>query len=506
MVLSGTDQEFIRKNFRKLSVRKIAKELGCSRAEVEDAVAGISAGGVGTKRFIPRIPIWGLGLVLVLLTFFTYSNSLRFDFVFDDLQLAKYEVFKKDFSESVVKIFTQPLGYSEYSGDEKSKKEASHYRPMHLLVDDLNVRLGGLTPFSFHLVNVLLQCVAALGVFGLLWRLLDQKEVAFWTAAFFAVHPVQIAAVTYVSGRAEVITMIFMLCSFYLFYKAQSFASLRRILALSLSSLAYLAAVFTKELALVLPLILLAYLVIFKPLKGFKIKFTDFLGFGAAAICYVIIRVAVLGEVGEGAKGALGLGDRLYVAVRALAFYLKTFIWPTELRLSHQFPRTNFGEGGFLVGLVILGVLVAMWMRSRQNKIIRLGWAWFWIFLLPVLNLFFLLHGPVAEHWLYNPSIGFFMVITAFLTLSPRPALLKRFAEPLLATMLLAFALTTFHANTFWKNEITLYENILKYTSHRSDIFHNLGVAYGREGMKDKAKAALDKAKEIDAYYASPKS
>jgi protein O-mannosyl-transferase len=505
-MLSARHHEFIVKNHRKHSVRRMAKELGCSRSEVEQAVAKIAAGGVGTKRFIPRIPLWGLGLVIVLLTFCTYSNSLRFDFVFDDLQLKKYEAFNKDLPQAVHQIFTMPLGHSSFSEAQKAKKISSHYRPMHLLVDDLNARWGGLNPFSFHLVNVLLQSLAALGVFGLLRRLLDHKEIAFWTACFFAVHPVQIAAVTYVSGRAEILAMIFMLCSFFFFYKAQNLNSFKRVLVLLLSSLAYLAAAFSKELSLVLPVLCLAYLVIFKPLKGFKIKITDFLGFFAAAIFYVMIRVSVLGEVGEGAKGALGLGDRFYVAVRALAFYLKTLIWPTELRLSHQFPKTNFGEGGFLIGLVILGALVVLWMRSRQNEMMRLGWAWFWIFLLPVLNIFFLLHGPVAEHWLYNPSIGFFMVIVAFLTLSPRPVFLKRCAEPLLAAMLLAFALTTFHTNGFWRNEIILYENILKYTTYRSDIYHNLGVAYGREGMQDKAKAALDKAKEIDAYYASPKS
>ena len=107
-----------------------------------------------------------------------------------------------------------------------------------------------------------------------------------------------------------------MLVSFYFFYRGLiGEGTATRLLAVFLSSLAYLAAIFTKELALVLPLLFVSYALIFGRIRNHRIPWLHFVGYVAALSVYFVVRVGVLGEVGQGGVGELAYDVRIAGAI-----------------------------------------------------------------------------------------------------------------------------------------------------------------------------------------------
>ena len=156
---------------------------------------------------------------------------------------------------------------------------------------------------GYHLTNILLQAIAALLLFFLLLRILGDKQIVFWVCAFFAVHPVQIAAVTYISGRAESLAVIFALISFYLFYKSQRESSSIRFVYLFFSTFSFFLSLMTKEVMIMLPFLLVGYMKLFGKEKNYRIKWTDFLSYAVAVAIYLLVRFRTFGQLGEASSG-----------------------------------------------------------------------------------------------------------------------------------------------------------------------------------------------------------
>jgi len=119
-----------------------------------------------------------------------------------------------------------------------------------------------------------------------------------------------------------------------------------------------------------------------------------------------------------------------------------------------------------------------------------LGFAWLIIFLVSVLNLFFLLNAPMAEHWLYNAAIGLRIVILSWMLGSLPPKKVRTGTtgvQIFLAMWLLLSAVTAFRAVDVWKDEAILYEHILKYSPTQPKIHYNLGTVYLERGDYERA-------------------
>lgn len=500
MSLTERQKRVIRENYNRLSVRQIAKELNCSRSEVEKCIKEVSSQGVFKPlRCIPKLPSVLLVIIIFALTFITFSNSIHYDFVWDDsIQIEKNPLIRPKTVLGALEIFKFPVGVIPGSQDYAS----ASYRPLQVLSYWLTNFFWGLRPSVFHLTNILLQCIAAVLLFLLLLQLLKSKEVAFWTSAFFAIHPVQIAAVTYVSGRSESITMIFMIGSFLLFYHFIRTRSVAKYFYLVLSAVLYLAAVLTKEIAIVLPLLFYIYWLIFGKKEGLKVSALNFGWYFLAVLGYMVLRCSVLGKIGQGGIGDLPTSVRFFGVFMSIFHYIRLLFFPYGLHMAYQLPVPYLGEPTVVMGFIFLLILLALTWLSRRSPVLLFGFAWFWVFLVPVLNIFILLNGPIAEHWLYNALIGFFIVLVGgLLSLADRKIAVGKIVEVLLACAVLNFAVTTFHSDKVWKDEISLFTNVLKYTQRFADVYNNLGSAYIKKNDLKAAETNFRKALEIDPAH-----
>ena len=136
-------------------------------------------------------------LALVALVVICYANSIGNAFVFDDLQ--------------VVLIDGRPTSLSHLM-----RMLTSSYRPIRNLSYALDFGIWGASPFGFHLTNIIIHAANTVLVFWLVRRISSNRGYfPFLAAAIFAVHPIQTDAVTYISGRRDILFSLFYIASFH---------------------------------------------------------------------------------------------------------------------------------------------------------------------------------------------------------------------------------------------------------------------------------------------------
>jgi Flp pilus assembly protein TadD len=446
----------------------------------------------------------GTVLILSLLTMAAYANTLTNSFVWDDVLLVVDNTHIRN-STYLPAIFTSDL----YHGDAQA---AAYYRPLQTVSYMVDYIIGGLNPFGFHLTNLLLHLTCV----WLLWLLIEglsgSRALALVVAALFAVHPLGTNAVTYISGRADSLAFAAMLVSFLLFrrYRASADESLPvRLATFAGCILAYVAALFSRENALLFPGLIAAHCLIFEADR--RPKLSDVLQavapFAIVTLAFLLWRSAVIELHGKPVFPVQVLTpvERAEVFFRAVATYLGVLIWPAHLQMERQ-----LSAGGAWLhmltavgGLGLLGLLCTICWAACRSPLAHFGLWWFAISLSPMLGLLNLT-ATVAEHWLYVPSIGIYLAVAAGLFhLQSRwdGAQQRRIQQAAAAGVfvaLIALSLRTIHRNADWANDLVVHAKT-KQTAPNSDrARNNLARSYLAAGQPGPALLELLEAERIN--------
>ena len=225
-----------------------------------------------------------------------YANSLNGPFIVDDLS---YVV-----SNRLVLGGGNFLSYFGEGFCEASSRGfgCPYYRPLLNLSFRLDYLLWGMNPFGFHLTNVVIHTLVVLLLYVVTRVVFQQRLVAIVASLLFAVHPIHVESVAFVSARTDPPAALFFLLSFlgFYFYLKRSQWSLY---AYSLSLMAFVMALMTKEIGITIPVILLAYdLICIRPWKGVKDlmgRWPSYLPFVMVWIVYFGVRWVVLSAGGS---------------------------------------------------------------------------------------------------------------------------------------------------------------------------------------------------------------
>ena len=416
---------------------------------------------------------------LFLLGFFAYAASIQGPFVWDDPILVSNNAYIKDISHAG-KVFT--LDVEAGAGG-----ATRFYRPLLTLSFMADYALGGLRPAGYHVTNILLHVLAAWAVFWFLRTLLSDFRLAFLAAALFVVHPVHTEAVSYISGRSDPMVLAFLLCAFVFYLK-----SLRRPAPLTLLGLgaAYACALLSRESGLILPILILVYHGIFRE----KVRPGPLLLLVAVTAAYLLVRASVFRDAPAGPVPLL-FAERWPGVFVAVVNYLRLLLWPFGLHMEYGMPVFSATDPKVFLGAGLLaGLLILVWRQRQGDRAVAFGVAWFLVGLAPVLNIL-PLNAYMAEHWLYLPSVGFFLVLALLIRrLSERPA--GRQAGRVLVAGLLVFylALTVRQNIAYWRDPKQFYETTLKYAPESARLMTNLGHIYQGEERFDEAAALYEKA------------
>ncbi len=411
-------------------------------------------------------------LAIAILVFISYSNSLHNPFIWDDLGLIVENPGIRQLS-SIPSSFSRDLYSSTVAG-------SNFYRPLQEVSFILDYQLWQLEPLGYRLTNILLQAIASFLVFIFVYFLTRVFTVSFFSAALFAVCPLNTEAVVYISGRSDILMAIFLMCSFILFAYSVYRRGKRRISWFVLSCLCFVLALLSKELSLVFPFVLISYLLCFRAKEslGWKAAFKVSLPFFVIDLAYLAIRFFLLDftAIREATLTQMPFLLRLTFLPKVVFTYIRLLIAPVNLHMCRQFSYAVSRPEIFLFWL-LLGFMLVLIIKSftGKSRVSCFFLSWAIIFFIPQSGLF-PINSLVAEHFIYLPSVSFFVFFAFFLNGHFRKAM----AVLLLSLAVLFYGILTLSRNSQWKDPFVFYEKIIKFSPDSFQAHNNLGLEYER--------------------------
>ncbi len=439
-------------------------------------------------------------LGVLLLAFVCYGISLNHPLLWDDEATVVQNVLIRNL-RNLPLIFTS--GYHAGAGE-----VTNLYRPLATVSLMADYHLWRLNPIGFHLTNLLLHLMNLCFLYKILKKLLPVREkIAGITLLLFAIHPINSEVVNYVSCRTELLMAFFLLAGFYgyLLYRQNG-----RRLFLGFSLLAFLGSLFSKEMGILFPWVLFIYEVLLAPRRQLK----GLLGFLGIAVFYFFLRATALNFLGipfwKGAQAepfSDNLWIRLLTAAKIHWIYIQLLFVPTHLHLDRDVPIALlwYEPLGIAAMAGILWFLLLGWFLRRRQPLLSFGIFWYFGGLAPISN-FLPLNTAIAEHYLYLPSIGFFLTVAVGLEIwGQRPFFAKILCQkgrcPHSAVLLVLMGLTI-SRTLEWGDEEKLYLSTVKNTRYSFRANNNLGVYYFRNNQMDKAEEYFKRSLEILPTYA----
>lgn len=434
---------------------------------------------------------------LVVITVTTYSAVGTFGFVnFDDPQYVQENA-------QVIKGLTwSGLQWAFTSG------HAANWHPLTWLSHMLDVQLFGMQPGPHHLVNLLLHVINTLLLFGFLHRTTGAAGRSALVAALFAVHPLHVESVAWISERKDVLSTLFFMLTLWAYAAYANKRTVARYLAVFvLLGLGLMA----KPMLVTLPFLLL--LLDVWPLKRFSLADWD----GKAALrlaveklplLLLVVASSVITFLVQREGGAVSdltmtpLGMRLSNATLSYVTYVRNMLWPSGLAVLYPFPAT-IPLWKTTAALTLLSVLtLSALMAVRRFPYVTVGWFWYVGTLVPVIGIVQVGSQALADRYTYIPLIGLFVIIAwgGFELLDRGP----RWRVPQLALGLVSvavLAVLSWVQIGYWENAKVLWARTLAVTTRNYMAHTNYGKLLTEEGLKSEALKHFKEAVRIQPVF-----
>lgn len=428
---------------------------------------------------------------LLAIAFLCYANALANGFVFDD---HGHVLSNKSF-RSLTNL---------------PSLLAASYRPLRDITYVLDFALWGERAFGFHLTSILIHLANTLLVFALIRRFTREVLPPTLAALIFAIQPVQVDAVAYISGRRDVLFSFFYLASFhcYLTYRKlvsngrrQRYFQLRVGLFGGLFLCCWALSLLSKEMAVSLPLFIFVWN--FCDVWDAKNRSWGrrFLSAVKEALSrdkwlYVVLLLAVAAYVWyqvflKGASERVRMSGfdwwggsfytNLLTSIRVHAWYLKQLVLPTPIvQYSGGFDiATTVFEWRAILSIIVVGATLAGgFVLLNRNTLMAFAILSFFVLLLPVSHII-PHHELLADHYLYLPMMSF-ALFAALLArkLWSRSEMMKRVTAGVATAMLIVFAAMTIHRNTVYKDDFTLWKANYEEVPHSIRAISSLAGQY----------------------------
>jgi tetratricopeptide (TPR) repeat protein len=430
----------------------------------------------------------GLGLGLVLATAWVYSPVGDFGFVsYDDPEYVAEN-----------KVVRQGIGSAGLRWALRNPHHGN-WHPLTSLSHMLDVEVFGLEPGAMHRVNVGLHLLNVLLLFALLWRATRSCWRSAAVAALFALHPLHVESVVWISERKDVLSTALALATAHAYLSYVRSPCARRYL---LVLLLFAAGLLAKPMLVTWPFVLL--LLDVWPLR----RFDSVVGAERAPRRALLVRalleklplfalsciLSVVALWAQRSGGALKstelhpLGERLANAVVSYVAYLRKSVWPTDLAVLYPYPESLSGWQVVGSAALLIAVTVACLRLRRRRPHAIVGWLWYLGTLVPVIGIVQVGAQPYADRYTYIPLIGLFIAVVWGLggVVESRRRLLPA-AAVLAGVALVALSLLASRQVAVWQDSVSLYQHALRVTEKNAILYNNLGIALVDQWRYDEA-------------------
>jgi protein O-mannosyl-transferase len=379
------------------------------------------------------------------------------------------------------------------------------YRPLFSIWMLLVNTVGGLSPWVWHLSNILLHVAATYLVFVVCQRLLKNETASAIAALTFAVTPIHVDAVTWVSASNEILFVIFFLGSALLLIPESASVPLSRSRLLG-SLVLYAAALFAKETAVaILPVLILLALYNFEEGKWRwhgTAALKSVAWYLATTLFYLVVRTAVVGRVGV-ETGKNSWQETIYSSPSVAVFYLGKLLFPIGLSGCYLTPLISAPTVGMwlTVAGILTGVALLAWIAVRYSPTIGLAGALIILPILPVLaGVRIYPRGDMThDRYLYLPSVGLSILAGLLIRRWWSSSTSTRTALTTCSVVLAAvFSYLTFIQQEYYKDDFVFYQRTIDLYPTNGLALAYLGNLNMDRGRSDLAMAEFHRAHELD--------
>ncbi|MCB9899303.1 MAG: tetratricopeptide repeat protein [Planctomycetes bacterium] len=437
-------------------------------------------------------PSFLAGLALIAAVVVTWAGTLRVPLQFDDVPAIVRNVHIAPLWPPDGHLWATPE--SPLAG-----------RPVTAFTFAVDYALGELSPYGYHLVDLVLHAASACLLFGLLRRILPRalrdarraSGVAFATALLWAVHPLQSEAVAYVTQRTELLASFFVLATLYAGWRGLRSTRPGRWFLLSIACCAL--GMGSKEIAVAAPLLMLLVDRAFVSRRlGTALLRHRALHLGLASTWSIVVLLQLGSPRAASAGFGVGISPWSWLLTQSgvLLHMLRLSLWPHPLVPSYDWPLAASLLDVFPQALVLLLLLVATLVLVRRNAPAGVLGAFFFAILAPTSSVVPIATEVVAERRMYLPlaAVVLLVVLTLREGLRRAPRAAGAICLGALALGASSAARERVHA---WQDPVELWSEAAEDRPQHAFAHYMLGNALRDAGRPEEARVAFERACEL---------
>lgn len=400
-------------------------------------------------------------------------------------------------------------------------QKGAYWHPLTWLSHMLDCQLFGLNAGMHHLTSLLFHVSNSILLLFAIRIMSGSFRVGLLAALLFALHPVNVDSVAWVSERKSLLSTFFWLATILAYLRYVKKPNMK---TYGLILLLFIAGLMSKPVLVTLPFVFL--LMDYWPLGRFKqavMSEVEYPGIEHRTVSWLIYEKVPLfllialtitfATISLKHQGALEMGHKIPMLLRAenaivsYVAYIGKMIWPANLATYYPFP-SHVPPLKTVSAIIFLLALTGFCIRNlRKRPWLCFGWFWYLGTLVPMSGIVQGGEWPaMADRWAYVPFIGLFLMIAGGTVeildkLNPGK---KIIGSGLVLTLLAALAVTTYFQQKTWANSTTLFRHALKVTGSTWLAHNNLGAGLLKDDKLDEAAIHLEKAIEINPWMPNP--
>lgn len=372
---------------------------------------------------------WVHGLLILLLSFLIYGQSLHYGYVLDDTIVVDENKFVAKGVNGIWDILSKET-FTGYFGEQKNLVAGARYRPLSLVSFAIEHSIFGKKPGISHFINILLYALCGLFFYRLIinLKIIADKNAGIYLALIasllFIAHPIHSEAVANIKGRDEIMCLLFSLIALFQFIQYYDSKQLSNIWKASIS---FFFALLSKENAITYLAIVPLTLVVFRNVTLFSAirKTWPLL---VVALFFLIIRTEVIGYFFNSGVKITDLMNDPFIGMKSsekfatiiftIGWYIKLLIFPHPL--THDYYPYHVQKMGltsipFLISIIlILAIIILAYKKRKSQPIFFYCVSYFVITISIVSNFIFPVGTFMNERFLFMPSIGFILLISHY--------------------------------------------------------------------------------------------
>ena len=396
---------------------------------------------------------------------------------------------------------------------------AGNWHPLTTISHMLDCQLYGLNAGGHHATNIILHTIAVLLLFTVLRQMTDAVWKSAIVAALFAIHPLHVESVAWVSERKDVLSAVFFMLTLWGYVRYADAPSIGRYLIVAVI---FAFGLMSKSMLVSTPIVLL--LLDYWPLGRIQksnVRSQKAKGGGRCSVVGGLliekipllilstgacIITFILQKRTTGAIPPLPLLWRVQNAFVSYVIYVWKTLWPTDLAVFYPHPNDTLAIWEIIFAILLLfAITAAAIVFRRERSYVFTGWFWYLVMLVPVIGLVQVGEQGHADRYTYLPHIGLFLLVV---WLAADVAAVRqsrsRFAMAAAIVIIVALACAAFVQTSSWRNSETLWSHAIAVTSDNDVAHNNLGYLCEDRDELDKAISHFETALRIRSGKQDP--